>query len=301
MDKLTTIEQYCKEQGMLCERDVALAGLCTFKVGGPADLVAQPASVADIAGLCAVVRKAGVPLQVLGRGSNVLPDDAGYRGVVIQLGSAFSQMQLLDDTTIDCAGGASLTALCQFAWEQGLTGLEFAYGIPGSVGGAIYMNAGAYGGEMKDVLAATRHVEPDGTEGELCGAAMELSYRHSAYTDGERIVTGGRFSLQKGDAREIRTRMDDFMNRRRQKQPLEFPSAGSTFKRPQGAYASALIDQCGLKGHAVGGAMVSEKHAGFVVNTGGATCADILALIEVVRREVKAKTGFALECEVKRI
>lgn len=299
MDRWSELEQYCAENAIPCGRDVPLAGLCTFKIGGPAALLIQPTTAAQVAGLYAAARQAGVPLLVLGRGSNILFSDAGFAGAVLQLGSAFAEMRLVDDTAIDCDSGASLTQLCLFAWEHGLSGLEFAYGIPGSVGGAIYMNAGAYGGEIKDVLTAARHIEPDGGSGELRGEEMRLTYRHSAYSDGDRIITGGRFALQRGDKVEIRARMDDYMNRRRTKQPLDFPSAGSTFKRPEGAYASALIDQCGLKGRRVGGAVVSEKHAGFVVNAGGATCADVKELIALVRREVLEKTGFWLECEVK--
>lgn len=289
---------FCRDNQIAFGRDVSLRDYCTFKIGGPAACFLEPTAEGQITALLPFLRGSGIPYMVLARGSNVLFSDEGYDGAVIHLGEGFSAMERVDETTISCQSGASLTALCRYALDLGLSGLEFAYGIPGTVGGAVYMNAGAYGGEMKDVLASARHIGPDGP-GSLAGDALSLSYRHSAYTDTDNIITGATVSLRPGDPAEIRAKMEDFMSRRRSKQPLDLPSAGSTFKRPVGGYASALIDQCGLKGRAVGGAMVSEKHAGFVVNIGGATCGDVLALIEVVRDEVKRQTGFDLEPEVK--
>lgn len=299
MAALARIKDYCTAHHIAYACNEPLAAHCTFQIGGPADLFVQPASTEQIAGLLQQAQQESLALLVLGKGSNVLFADAGYRGVVLHLGTAFSGMRLLDEQTISCDSGASLSRLCLFACEHGLAGLEFAYGIPGSVGGAIYMNAGAYGGEVKDVLLSARHIASNGQMGSLAGEALQLSYRHSVYTDSGLVIAGGDFRLQPDNKDVIRARMDDCMNRRRQKQPLEFPSAGSTFKRPQGDYASALIDRCGLKGRRVGGAVVSEKHGGFVVNTGGATCADVLALIEIIRQEVQAQTGYLLECEMK--
>jgi UDP-N-acetylmuramate dehydrogenase len=235
----------------------------------------------------------------LGNGSNVLFPDEGLERAVLHLGKKLSAMRLMNDTTIECGSGAPLKSLCEFAWENALTGLEFAYGIPGSVGGAIFMNAGAYDGEIKDVLIQAHHVSLKAEPGSFLGDALNMGYRRSVYSQGGFIITRGVFRLEKGDKAAIRAKMDDFMSRRRDKQPLEFPSAGSTFKRPEGAYASALIDRCGLKAKRVGGAMVSEKHAGFVINAGGATRADVLKLIELIQKEVKEKTGFELECEVR--
>lgn len=189
--------------------------------------------------------------------------------------------------------------VCRTALEHSLTGLEFAYGIPGSCGGAAFMNAGAYGGEMKDVLVRCTHIDGDGKLGQLAGEDLHLSYRHSAYYDNGCIITGLELRLQPGDPAEIKAKMDDLISRRREKQPIEYPSAGSTFKRPPGHFAGALIDQCGLRGTSVGGARVSEKHAGFVINTGGATCADVLALCRQCREKVLAETGVELEMEIR--
>jgi len=197
--------------------------------------------------------------------------------------------------------GASLAQLCTFALENSLSGLEFAYGIPGTVGGAVFMNAGAYGGEMKDVLLNSEYVSTDGTSGELDNEAMELSYRHSAYENSNLVITAASVRLAPADRNEIKSTMNDILARRKEKQPLEYPSAGSTFKRPEGNFAGALIEQCGLKGVSVGGAQVSEKHAGFIINRGGATAADILSLIKHVQARVKAQTGVSLETEIRLI
>lgn len=298
MNSISSLEQLCKTKNITCLRDEPLRAHCTFKIGGAAALFIEPKNGDEIETVILAASGFGVPLVTLGNGSNILFSDEGISCAVLHLGGAFSKMRLLDGATIECESGASLKSLCEFARENGLSGLEFAYGIPGSVGGAIYMNAGAYGGEIKDALIGSRHVSEAG-HGEFSGEALDFSYRHSVYTGREFIITHGIFRLQKADIIQIRAKMDDFMSRRREKQPLEFPSAGSTFQRPDGGYASALIDQCGLKGRRVGGAMVSEKHAGFVINAGGATCADVLALIEIIRDEVREKTGFSLQCEVK--
>ena len=292
------LEAFCRAQGIAFTRHVPLAKKCTFHIGGTADCFLEPAAEAQLATLLPFLRGHAIPYIVLGRGSNVLFPDTGLRGAVVALGDAFADLYLLDDTTIYCQSGASLNRLCLFAWENGLTGLEFAYGIPGSVGGAVYMNAGAYSGEMRDVLHASHYVRPDGTTGVFAGAEQALNYRASVYTGSDMLITGAVLHLQKGTPTEIRARMEELMTRRRTSQPLDFPSAGSTFKRPPGAYAAALIDQCGLKGFAVGGAQVSTKHAGFVINTGGATSADVRALIAEVQRRVQAESGILLEPEI---
>ena len=192
-----------------------------------------------------------------------------------------------------------LSSLCMTALENSLTGLEFAYGIPGTVGGAVYMNAGAYGGEMKDVLVSVRYLTAEGESVEIPAEQLDLSYRHSIFEENGGCILSAKFHLARGNAADIRSRMDDLMARRKDKQPLDKPSAGSTFKRPVGAFAAALIDQCGLRGYRHGGAAVSDKHCGFVVNLGGATCADVLALCDEVRAIVKEKTGYDLEKEIR--
>ncbi len=302
MPKLERFAAALAECGVAYERDVPLGNHCSFRVGGPAELFIEPESAVQIAGVVRLARAHGFPLTVLGRGSNVLIADSGIEGAVLHLGDRFSAIHDIDDTTIACESGLPLARLCEHTLARGLAGLEFAYGIPGTVGGGVMMNAGAYGGELADVLLSTAHIEQDGTPGGLRGSEMKLSYRQSAYSEphgGGRIITGATVRLKKGDPAAIKAAMNDHIKRRAEKQPLNYPSAGSTFKRPAGGYASVLIDQCGLKGYSVGGAMVSEKHAGFVVNTGGATARDILAVIRHVRDEVRRQTGYALECEVR--
>ncbi|WP_419486464.1 UDP-N-acetylmuramate dehydrogenase, partial [Hominenteromicrobium sp.] len=200
-----------------------------------------------------------------------------------------------------CGAGASLATVCSFARGQGLAGLEFAWGIPGQLGGAVYMNAGAYGGEMKQVVERVHFLEADGTPGVMSGEDLAFGYRKSAFMGTKRIITSAELRLESGAEAEITAKMEDFMRRRREKQPLELPSAGSVFKRPEGYFAGTLIEQCGLKGFAVGGACVSEKHAGFIVNKGGATCADVEALIRAIQDTVFQATGVELEPEIRRI
>ena len=296
---MDTLEPALCAIGCVTRRAAPMAAYTTFKIGGPADLLV---SVGDEAGLqkaFALCRAAEVPVLLLGNGSNLLVSDAGVRGAVLRLAGAFREIRLSGETGLVCGAGASLSAVCVFAREHALSGLEFAYGIPGTAGGAAFMNAGAYGGEMKDVLSQCRHLLPDGTAGALSGEALGLSYRHSAYAENGAAILSLELSLQAGDRAEISAKMDDFMGRRRQKQPLEFPSAGSVFKRPEGHFAGALIEKCGLKGKRIGGAQVSEKHAGFIVNCGGATCADVQALIALIQETVLRECGVALECEVR--
>ena len=271
----------------------------TFKIGGAARLMVLPQSAEEIAKTVKACREYGVRYMAIGNGSNLLVADEGIDACVILLGKGFDDVRLLDDTTIYAEAGAPLIKVCRFALEHSLTGLEFAYGIPGSCGGGAFMNAGAYGGELKDVLYRCDHIDENGEPGFLEGAAMALSYRHSAYYENGCIVTGLYLKLQKGNAEAIRAKMTELMNRRKDKQPLEFPSAGSTFKRPEGHFAGALIEGCGLKGATVGGAQVSEKHAGFVINRGGATCGDVLALCGRVSETVKRETGVTLEMEIR--
>ena len=271
----------------------------TFKIGGNARLIVFPKSEDDI---CALVKKCNdcsVRYLVVGNGSNMLVSDNGIDACVILLGKDFSDVYLIDETTIFAQAGAQLIKACRLALENGLTGLEFAYGIPGSCGGAAFMNAGAYGGEMKDVLYKCSHIDKFGNKGFLEGNELNLSYRHSAYYDNECIITGLFMKLEKGDKAQIKEKMDDLLQRRKDKQPLEYPSAGSTFKRPEGYFAGALIEECNLKGASVGGAQVSEKHAGFVINKGGATCKDVLDLCKMVEQTIQKEKGVKLEMEIR--
>lgn len=271
----------------------------TFKIGGEASLVVYPESREQISRLVKTARDENIRLLPMGNGSNMLVSDDGIDACVMILDDHYSEIKLIDEETIYADSGALLIRLCRFAYEHGLTGLEFAYGIPGSCGGGAFMNAGAYGGEMKDVLYRCDHIDKDGNEGFLEDSDLKLSYRHSAYYENDCIITGLYLKLKKGSKDEIKAKMDDLMNRRKTKQPLEFASAGSTFKRPQGYFAGALIEQCGLKGKNVGDAQVSEKHAGFVINRGNATCKDVLELCDECAKTVFEKTGVKLEMEIR--
>jgi UDP-N-acetylmuramate dehydrogenase len=236
--------------------------------------------------------------MIVGNGSNLLVSDEGIDGVVIRLDGELRQIALLDETTVYCGAGISLATLCKFALKNGLSGLEFAWGIPGTVGGAVFMNAGAYGGEMKDVVHSVTHISKSGEIGRTDRDNLGFGYRTSVYRQNDCIITGVTLKLQKAQELEIQAKMDDFLLRRTTKQPLEFPSAGSVFKRPEGAFAGALIEQCGLKGRQIGGAQVSEKHAGFIINRSQATAADVKNLIKEIQTKVKADTGYDLECEL---
>lgn len=271
----------------------------TFKIGGNASLVVFPESETQISEIVKAAKQAGIRLITIGNGSNLLVDDDGIDACVMILDEHFSDIKLIDEETIYASAGAMLIKVCRFAYENGLSGLEFAYGIPGTCGGGAFMNAGAYGGEMKDVLVKCSHIDKDGNIGCLENDDLKLSYRHSAYYDNDCIITGLYLKLNKGDKAEIKEKMDDLISRRRNKQPLEFPSAGSTFKRPEGYFAGALIEECGLRGRSVGGAQVSEKHCGFVINKGGATCKDVLELCKICSDTVYDKKGVKLEMEIR--
>lgn len=276
----------------------------SFKIGGPAAALCAPKNRQQLRELVGFVQREGVDSWYIGNGSNLLVSDEGLNGIAILLDSGFDGEIELDGTVLLAPAGKKLSAVCAAACAAGLTGLEFAYGIPGSVGGAVYMNAGAYGGEMKDRLLWVEYLAPTGEIVRLQQEQLSLSYRHSRFMEegmqGSCIVRAA-FGLQRGEKAAIQSEMDRILNQRRQKQPLEYPSAGSTFKRPQGAFAAQLIDECGLKGFTVGGAQVSEKHAGFVINTGKATCADVLELTRQVRECVQEKTGYLLELEVRQL
>lgn len=298
MQNISSLISFCKENKYMYEENAIMKNHTTFKVGGIADIIVEPSSEKDIIDILEFNKKNAIDTLIMGNGSNILVSDDGIRGCVIALGKNISSIKLLDETTIYAEAGASLSALCNFALEQSLTGLEFSFGIPGTVGGAIRMNAGAYGGEVKDVIFSSSSVSENGIVSTLSLDEMQMSYRNSIFCKNNSIITSGIFKLTKGDKCEIKSKMAELINKRKEKQPLEYPNAGSTFKRPEGAYASELIDRCGLKGYCIGDACVSEKHAGFVVNKGNATSNDVSLLIDNVKKIVKEKTGYSLETEI---
>ena len=274
-----------------------LAAHCTFKIGGPAQLFVMPENEQQLCSAVALCKEQAVRYYLLGNGSNILFADEGFSGVVIDV-SALDAEIAVEDTVLTAGAGVRLAALCKAALKHGLSGLEFAYGIPGTVGGAVYMNAGAYGGEMKDVVVSCRYITEKGDIKEIPLEKMELSYRHSFFSERNLCITSVKMKLAKGEREKIKDRMDTLMERRKDKQPLEYPSAGSTFKRPEGDFAARLIEVCGLKGTACGGAEVSTKHSGFIINKDNATFDDVMGVVEIVKQRVKEQTGVTLECEV---
>lgn len=290
-----------QEYGCGITEQVPMAELTTFRIGGPADYLVTAPSPQAAVGALTLLQQRETPVLLIGNGSNMLASDEGVDGVVLRLDSRAWPVECDEQTGLVRAfGGTSITRVCREACSHQLTGLEFAFGIPGSVGGGVYMNAGAYGGQLSDVLVSATVLSPrDGTLRTLSADELELDYRHSVLMDTGEIVIQAAFQLTPGDGAAITARMDELMTKRRQKQPLEYPSAGSFFKRPAGHFAAALIDECGLKGFSVGDAQVSEKHAGFVINRGNATCRDMLALKREVCRQVWERFSVMLEPEVE--
>ena len=270
----------------------------TFRIGGPADLYLEWHGDAPLDEILRVIRASGQPLYILGRGSNVLVHDEGVRGVVLNTLSAGEIA--CEGETITAGCGAGLASIASTALRHSLTGFEFAAGIPGSLGGAVCMNAGAYGGEMSQVVLRSWYVTEDGEYGVIEDAGHDFGYRQSVYKEHpDWLVLRVELGLRAGEQETIRAAMEDYAQRRRDEQPLQYPSAGSTFKRPTGYFAGRLIEDCGLKGCTIGGAQVSEKHAGFLINRGDATCDDMLRLSEHVQRKVKDRFGVDLECEIR--
>ena len=270
----------------------------TFKIGGPCALMALPASVKACKACLLAASELGIRPVILGRGSNLLVADEGLHRFVIKLAKGMDDLRI-DGSTINAGAAVSLRLLAQAAAEAGLSGLEFAHGIPGTLGGALVMNAGAYGGEMKNVVQRVQALMIDGKEISFTAEDCQFAYRHSIFADGNYLIVGATLHLEVGEKAQIEARMTELAEKRKTSQPLDYPSAGSTFKRPKDGFAAALIEQCGLKGARIGGAEVSQKHSGFVVNTGEATCADVLALMRLVQETVLRETGVALEPEVK--
>lgn len=299
MNNIASIIDLAVSNGCEVKRNESLKKLTTFKTGGIANVVVTPKTVYALSEILMMCRKLNVKFFLLGNGSNTIASDDGFDGVIIRTVGGLCEMYLTDDHTIYAGAGVTLSKLSSFAYDNALTGAEFLYGIPGSVGGAAFMNAGAYGGEMKDVVEYCTHLNSDFQVGQLSSRQLEYGYRKSVYMKNGFIITGVLMKLKKGDKHEIRSKMDDLMEKRRDKQPLEYPSAGSIFKRPENNFAGALIEKCGLKGFHIGGACVSEKHAGFIINTGNATTFDILALVNHIQKTVFEKTNVKLETEIK--
>ena len=275
----------------------------TFRIGGPADWFVTPDSKEQVRELMKLAREEGMDTYIVGNGSNLLVGDGGIRGLVIQIGRLFSEIRI-EGEDVYAKAGDSLAKIAQKAYEAELAGFEFAAGIPGTLGGAVTMNAGAYGGEMKNVLVSVEVLCPDGEILTLDAAELDLSYRHSLAPEKEWIVLGAHMKLARGEKTDIKAKMDEYSLARRTKQPLEYPSAGSTFKRPEGYFAGKLIQDSGLKGAYVGGAMVSEKHSGFLINYKDATAKDMLSLIRQVQKKVWEDSGelkIELQTEVKMI
>ena len=314
-EQINEIKKYCD---VLTEEPMSLH--TSFKIGGPAEVFASPSSADSIIHLIRYCAENHIPYYVIGNGSNLLVSDGGVRGVVIHIGKNYSNVEMYDKyvsySYIDkndiyipsgkkmlvAESGALLSYISAFALKHGLSGFEFASGIPGTIGGAAVMNAGAYDGETADVMYGSLIYDIDNDEVKFIkGEYQEFSYRNSIYQQNGYVVLLSFLGLTPGNENEIRDKINDLSARRRSKQPIEYPSAGSTFKRPVGGFAASLIDECGLKGRTVGGAQVSEKHAGFIINTGNATCKDVLELIDIIKRTVKEEKGIELSPEVKYI
>ena len=297
MNRTERLKERLDALGCACLCEEPMSRHTSFQIGGPAELFVSPSDREQTAAVLAACREQEIPFFLMGNGSNLLVADEGVRGAVIAFGAPMSRIVRQGDALLAQAG-ATLSQLCRFARQEGLSGLEFAWGIPGSVGGAVRMNAGAYGGETKDVVTRVEALSPEGEPFETDAAGARFGYRTSRFAGGE-IVCSAVFSHSSGNPEEIDAKMAETLRKRVEKQPLDYPSAGSAFKRPKEGYAAALIDSCGLKGFSVGGARVSEKHAGFVINTGGATCRDVRDLLERVQAEVFRQTGILLEPEVQ--
>ena len=271
----------------------------TFQIGGPVAVMVFPNSPEQVGEILKIARRYEITPMILGAGSNILAPDEGLDTVVIELRTAMNRVEERSKGEFEAQAGAAMARLATFAMERGYTGLEFAHGIPGTVGGGVYMNAGAYGGEMCQVVTGVTAMDRAGNLLDIPADKLDLSYRHSRFMNEDLVILSVRVKLEKGDREEIRAKMAELMTRRRTSQPLELPSAGSTFKRPATGYAAAMIEAAGLKGLRVGDAQVSEKHAGFVVNRGRATCKDVLRLMEQVQDRVEQDTGVRLEPEVR--
>lgn len=278
--------------------DEPMSSHTTFRIGGVADLYLTPKTINELSSLVKILREKNIKYYIIGNGSNLLVSDNGIRAVIIEFGKSIGEIGVNGDL-ITAEAGVLLSRLAKTAMRNGLSGLEFASGIPGSLGGAVYMNAGAYGGEMKDVITEVTYLDKDFVVKTIANNDCDFGYRHSVFTDTDKIILSAKMKLEAKDKDEIKQTMKELTEKRVSKQPVDKASGGSTFKRPTGYYAAAIIEEVGLKGYSVGGASVSEKHSGFVVNNGGATAKDVCAVIEHVQNVVKERYGFDLETEIK--
>ncbi|MBQ9080265.1 MAG: UDP-N-acetylmuramate dehydrogenase [Clostridia bacterium] len=302
LDVISKLRTKLSESGIKTSINETLAAHSTFRIGGPAAIMVFPSGREQIINVLRLVRETGLKYTVIGNGSNILFDDSGYAGVIISTVD-MRGMEFIDDTRLQADCGASFISMSLAAARAGLSGLEFAYGIPGSCGGAVFMNAGAYGSEVSSVVDRVYCYDVE-RDMEVCIPAEELefSYRHSLFMDRrELIILSATFILNTDDTERIKARMDENMRCRREKQPLEYPNAGSVFKRHEKYFIGKLIDDCGLKGYSIGGAQISEKHAGFIVNRGGATSADVLSLVSHIKNILFKNYGFEPECEIRYI
>ena len=295
--KQSVPEQLAKTGALVIEKET-MAQHTTFRIGGPCDLFVEVMDLKQLKAVLAIAKKNKLPIRIIGKGSNLLVSDKGVDGIVIRLSGKLASISR-NGNRIMAGAGASLASVANFAKENGLSGLEFAGGIPGTIGGAIWMNAGAYNGEMSQVVVGVPYLSIQGRLLDAKQGQLGFGYRTSRFQQTGELILGCEMELTPGDPDEIGKQMADFNQRRRDKQPLEYPSAGSTFKRPEGLFAGALIENAGLKGFSVGGAQVSEKHAGFVINKNNATCADVVALIEQVQKTILNKDGVLLEPEIQ--
>lgn len=290
------IENFLIENKIKYLKDESLKKHTTFKVGGKADFVVSPSNLSVLSKLIKYLNENGIKYYFLGNGSNVIFNDQGFKGVIIK-SQGFNDCSF-DGTKAYFGAGVSMTYAAKLCGEKGLSGIEFCYGIPGNIGGGIFMNAGAYGGEISQNIVYVKYLDENGDPQTICKADCNFGYRHSCFMEKKRFILGAEFELTPKPKDEIISFMEDIMKRRIEKQPLDKPSAGSSFKRPEGYFAAALIDECGLKGKSIGGASVSEKHAGFIVNNGGATCRDIVRLADLVSDTVYKEKGVKIEKEM---
>ena len=296
--KYSELEAELEKLGCEYRKNEPMHKHTSFRIGGPADIFIIPGTEDMLLGAVSACKAVQAPITIVGSGTNLLLSHAGIEGAVIST-LGLKDITFSEDGRVTAGAGLKIMSASRAAAEHSLTGLEFAWGIPGSIGGAAYMNAGCYGSEMKDILVSCRHISMTGNIGEYSGEELKMGYRSSAYTDSGLIIISATMALKAGSRLSISEKMEELMQKRLSKQPYYMPSAGSTFKRPEGNFAGSLIESCGLKGAFVGGAQVSEKHAGFIVNTGGATCDDVLRLISKIKNTVYKETGIMLECEIK--
>ena len=297
---INKLYDFSKDLGCKASKNERLSDHISFKVGGPCPLLIEPKNENQLKDIITEIRKENIPFAVLGNGTNVLVSDGGIDKVIVKIGDEMTRLSLEGEDVISCSAGTKVVTLCKFALENSLSGLEFAYGIPGTCGGAVFMNAGAYGGEMKDIVRGVQAVSPDGRRTKVFSHdELDFGYRHSALQDNGWIATKVMLDMTAGDKSDIAAVMKDLNARRNAKQPVNYPSAGSTFKRPEGYFAGKLIEDAGLRGLTVGGAQVSTLHSGFIINKEGATATDILQLISLVQNTVYDKFGVMLEPEVR--